>query len=248
MADFHNYDLHYARMGNDPTDYKSISDNIEEYICHEAWLPEDKEIAILDVGCGWGTLLLRLWATGYRRLTGIDISQGQCDIAIKRLPPDVTVYCGNTIEFLKNNVGSYDLITILDVIEHLSVDNAIELLQNCNLALRENGMIVVKVPNMSNILSNYSRYLDITHLTGYTEWSLFQLLDCGGFHQHEVIKPSFGSFEIWKRTRSWKAPLAGLGFREALNGWIHQIFYALRGMRPKPSVFGGNLTIRSFRK
>jgi hypothetical protein len=109
-------------------------------------------------------------------------------------------------------------------------------------------MVVVRVPNMANILSNYSRYIDVTHIRGYTEWSLFQLLDTSGFHQPEVIKSFFGSFEVWKRTHRWQSPLAGLGLREALNVWVHRIFSTLRGSQLRPTVYSDALTVRSYRE
>ena len=121
-------------------------------------------------------------------IIGVDISESMCKAARKGLPDEVTVVCANALEFLKDVKERYDLITIFDVIEHMTVDKARELLKKCNERLSPNGSVVIRTPNMSNILASYSRYKDITHQTGYTEWNIFQLLDEAGFQGHQIIK------------------------------------------------------------
>ena len=37
---------------------------------------------------------------------------------------------------------------------------------------------------MANLFASYSHHIDITHVTGYTEYSLMQVLDQAGFHEH----------------------------------------------------------------
>ena len=47
-------------------------------------------------------------------------------------------------------------------------------------ALKPEGRIIIRTPNMANLLGGYSLHMDITHCHGYTEWSLIHLLDeCG---------------------------------------------------------------------
>jgi 2-polyprenyl-3-methyl-5-hydroxy-6-metoxy-1,4-benzoquinol methylase len=246
MLDFDNYNLHFARMGIKPPDYEEVLKNPKKYACKENWLPKNKEVKILDIACGWGNTLLSLYSAGYSRLQGIDISKGQCEIAKRYLPPEIEIICGDAIKFLENIRELYDVIIIFQLLEHLLPDISFNLLSRVRRALKKSGMLVVRVPNMANILAGLFRYIDLTHVTGYTEWSLFQLLDAAGFHKHEVIKPSTG-FKVWLTTSSWRSPLAGLGLREALNSWVHRFFYALQaGWQPRPTVFSHNLTVRTY--
>lgn len=44
-------------------------------------LPKDKNINILDMGCGFGSLIYTLKQNGYKNLKGIDLSEGQVKVA-----------------------------------------------------------------------------------------------------------------------------------------------------------------------
>ena len=242
MKDFFvNYHTHYKRMLNTAPDYKAMLADPKKYKLQEAWFPEKLDAEILDIGCGWGTMLLSLWATGYRKLTGVDLSASMCAVAKKGLPPEIKIVCTDAVEFLKDKKECYELITIFDVVEHMRVEKAIELLSVCHKALTVNGAVVIRVPNMANILAAYSRYMDVTHLVGYTEWSLFQLLDNAGFKEHRVIKP----LNKWKKLRTLVRPWRGLGLREFFNTVIHEVLFTLRGQKPRPSTYSLNLTVQS---
>src|SRR5437016_7027213 len=42
-----------------------------------AWLPPDKDIHILDIGCGYGEFLYFLRSLGYRNIVGLDLCKGE---------------------------------------------------------------------------------------------------------------------------------------------------------------------------
>lgn len=242
MKDFFvNYHTHYKRMLNTAPDYKAMLEDPKKYKLQEAWLPEKLDAEILDIGCGWGILLLSLWATGYRKLTGVDLSVSMCSVARKGLPREINIICADAVEFLKDKKECYELITIFDVVEHMRVEKAIELLGACRKALTANGAVVIRVPNMANILASYTHYIDVTHVVGYTEWSLFQLLDEAGFKDHRVIHPP----QKWKELRTLTRPWRGLGLRERLNTMLHRCLFALAGIRVRPNTFAANLTVQS---
>lgn len=242
------YDKHYKRGGNVVLNYKTVSADPAKYTLHDEWLPDNFNAKILDIGCGWGILILYLWVTGYRRLTGVEISKNMFEVAKKSLPEEINLICGDAIDFLKSTKEKYNLITIFDVVEHMDVDKAIELLKVCREVLTEKGSIVIRTPNMSNILSSYSRYMDITHLVGYTEWSLFQLLDNAGFQFYRVIKPKLFSHGEWKHQRTLTCPWRGLGLRELLNTLVHNSLFKLRGQNPLPSTYHFNITVQSWKE
>ncbi|MCL0096022.1 class I SAM-dependent methyltransferase [Thermodesulfovibrionales bacterium] len=231
-------------MLNTAPDYKAILADSSKHRLQEKWLPEKLDAEILDLGCGWGTMLLSLWATDYRKLTGVDLSASMCAVAGKELPPEINIICADAVEFLKDKKECYELITIFDVVEHMRVEKAIELLGACRKALTANGAVVIRVPNMANILAAYSRYMDVTHLVGYTEWSLFQLLDEAGFKDHRMIHPS----QKWKELRTLTRPWRGLGLREWLNTVLHRFLFALAGIRVRPATFAINLTVQSWKR
>jgi 2-polyprenyl-3-methyl-5-hydroxy-6-metoxy-1,4-benzoquinol methylase len=243
------YDKHYERMGNHPPDYSDIKSNPEKYILHEQWLPKNLNANILDIGCGWGILLYSLYCTGYKKLTGVDISEQMCKTARYYLPEGVKIVCNNALDFLKNEeLNKYTLITIFDLAEHMSIDNFYNMLKLCYGALVKGGSVVIRTPNMANMFASYSRYIDITHINGFTEWSLFQLLDAAGFCDHQVIKPKYFSYENWKKNRSLIHPWRGLGLRELINMSLHKFLFWLRGQKPLPSHFSFNLVVQSWKR
>lgn len=235
------YDKHYGRMGNVPPNRASVSQADTSYISAKPWLPASKDARILDFGCGWGHQLVSLWQVGYRHLEGVEISQRQAAIAESALVNRASIYCMDGREFLKSRSCAYDLITLNDVIEHFSPNDALALLEALWTALKDGGRLVIRTPNMSSLLASYSRYLDVTHLAGYTEWSLMQLLDIAGFVDHRLVEST------WWEPRSWRPwlPLRGLGLRPALNHAIHRALYAVRCQYPVPKCFDYNFELYS---
>jgi SAM-dependent methyltransferase len=98
-----------------------------------------RDLRILDVGCGTGRLLRELGRFGSAQ--GIDVSdealrfcrqaglEGVVKASLEQLPfPD----------------GEFDLVTALDVIEH--IDDHVAALRECRRVLRPDGRIVIFVP------------------------------------------------------------------------------------------------------
>lgn len=245
MTDFfRHYAKHYERIGNQMPDYASVLSNPDRYALSEPWLPQSKEARICDIGAGWGWLLLQLRAAGFKRLAGIEISESQFEIARRSLPSDIEMHLGDAAAVLPG-LPMFDMFTIFDVIEHMQPSEAVGLLKICNAHLAPGGAVVIRVPNMSNVLAAYSKYMDITHVAGYTEWSLYQLLDAAGFENHEVIPTGDLNFVRWRRSRSVVHPLRGLAIKEFLNSKLHRFLFLLRGQYPLPKTFAANVMVVS---
>ncbi|NQW29524.1 MAG: class I SAM-dependent methyltransferase [Ignavibacteria bacterium] len=121
----------------------------------------DKDITILDLGCGFGTLVLCLQRLGYRNVSGVDISKEQIDVAIEIGAKNVVV--GTLHEALSNTVEKVGVITMIDVIEHLTKNEAIEVLQSCYDKLEEGGTIVMRTPNVDAYFGTVLSFGDLTH-------------------------------------------------------------------------------------
>jgi 2-polyprenyl-3-methyl-5-hydroxy-6-metoxy-1,4-benzoquinol methylase len=230
-------------MRNIPPDYSLAIRDPERFRLLAEWLPMDLEAPILDVGCGWGQLLLGLWASGYRNLTGVELSKEQFDIARASLPKEIRLVHADAKEFLKHPGESFRLVTVFDVIEHLEKPDGLNLLRLVFGAIAPPGSVVIRTPNMACLIAGYTRHNDITHVAGYTEWSLFQLLDMAGFVAHKIIGPT-----VDRRCWRWYAPYRGFGLGLKLADCLHSLIYRLVALRPFPTALGYNLTVESFKK
>jgi len=205
------------------------------------WIPEDKSVAVLDLGCGTGELLLQLRVTGFTNLTGVDSTRTQIEKARALLPDDIVLCVDDATDFLHNNQNSYELIVAYDLLEHFTKDEAVELCEAIYKALQPGGRFVVKTPNASSIFGLYGQHADLTHLTCYTEFSLFQLFDTVGLVDHHLLDKELESISL-RNWRPWRPLSFGLNIRARLNVFLHRFFYWLRGQFP-PRCFEFNVEV-----
>ena len=154
---------------------------------YEEIIPEDKNAAFLDVGCGVGHFLYHLKKMGYRNYYGIDISRQQIEYCTKNVTEQVEV--ADAFIFLQNMENRYDVICLHDVLEHIAKENIITLLKLLFQALKKEGMVILRVPNMSTPFGLDARYNDFTHEIGYTAKSLYQVLWVCGFREIRILPP-----------------------------------------------------------
>ncbi|MCX6740485.1 MAG: class I SAM-dependent methyltransferase [Candidatus Parcubacteria bacterium] len=154
---------------------------------YKNFLPEDKKVAILDIGCGLGQFLSWLKEKGYKNFLGIDISEQMLNIC-KQNVTDKVEEISSLAEFLRNKNNIYDLVVLNDVIEHLPKNEIITDLEIIYAALKKGGRLLIKTNNLASITGARMRYSDFTHEVGFTEFSLNQVLTVSGFSEVE-IKP-----------------------------------------------------------
>jgi 2-polyprenyl-3-methyl-5-hydroxy-6-metoxy-1,4-benzoquinol methylase len=140
-------------------------------------LPNKKNIKILDIGCGNGKYLNILKEFGFNNLFGIDISKQKIEIAKKSMP---TVKCIDAVKFLKKSNQKYDVILIIDVLEHIDLDETFQLIDLVYKSLNNYGKVIIQVPNAMALFSPL-RYSDITHKRAYTTSSLTQTIHLSSF-------------------------------------------------------------------
>ena len=128
--------------------------------------------SILDVGCGTGANLKMLAA--YGNAEGVDISSQAVDFCRQRGLDSVKL---GAIEHLPYDDSSFDVVTALDVIEHL--DGDVAGLREIRRVLRPDGRVLLFVPafmflwGVQDDVSNHRRR--------YTLPSLLKAVDAAGF-------------------------------------------------------------------
>lgn len=96
--------------------------------------------ALLEIGCSHGGFLALARQAGFQ-VTGTELSPWVCEFARRTF--DVNVLCGR-IEKLALPEGSFDVIAMMDVLEHLT--DPVGTLKECVRLLAPGGVIVIQTP------------------------------------------------------------------------------------------------------
>lgn len=184
-------------------DYLHIHDGIEnefedERFLRQAWsydriysrfLPEPKDIRILDVGCGTGMFLYYLKRYGYKNYYGIDISEENIKFVLENVTNKCE--CKDIFEFLRDKENCFDVLVMNEVLEHIPKEETLTFTESAYKSLKADGQLFVMVPNMENPITVYTRWHDFTHSTGFTNNSLKMVLRLSGFKVIDVY-PTIG--------------------------------------------------------
>ncbi len=101
--------------------------------------PNKNDLKIIDLGCGTGLLMTEL--QGYGMVNGVDISKDAIEFCKNKGLNNVKV---SDIENLEYSDDSFDMVLLLDVLEHTKNDSRV--LQEARRILKPNGKIIVFVP------------------------------------------------------------------------------------------------------
>jgi 2-polyprenyl-3-methyl-5-hydroxy-6-metoxy-1,4-benzoquinol methylase len=165
-----------------------------------ATLPRDARI--LDVPCGVGYLEAYLLRRGFTNIRAVDLSEEQLQVARERLHERELVTEGR-VEFrsadafeLLQDGTSYQVIAVLDFLEHLPKAEIIRMLDLCHQALVPGGLLFLRVSNAENPMWGAMFHRDFTHETPFTIASLQQCLDVTAFEllriAYEVVPAAGG--------------------------------------------------------
>jgi len=161
----------------------------------------------VDVACGPGTFMGTLPSS--IRSIGVDISEPQIAYALQRYSSPSRSFKTMQPGQLDFPDASTDVVTSIELIEHISQDEATQLLCECHRILKPGGKMVITTPNYAFLwplielaLNRFGKvsYED-QHITKYTPAKLSQLLADAGFATVKV------------ETCLWSAPFA------ATIGW-----------------------------
>lgn len=148
-------------------------------------LPYIKDKSVLDVGC-WTGQFEKLAASHAKEIWGIDPGLEAIKLA-KKIVPKARFKVGNALDIEFKN-KSFDVVTILDVIEHIPKNTESKCLQEINRVLKDKGYLIISTPHSHPIstLLDPAYYL-IGH-RHYSEVTLRNLLYSTGFKVIKVKK------------------------------------------------------------
>lgn len=197
------------------------------------WLPADHSVRILDAACGEGALLAFLRDRGYRTLEGFDLSP-QCVEECHRLGLDF-VKRFDLLDLERWPGEKYDVIFLMDIVEHLPKERAAGILEVAHRKLAPGGCLVIQTPNLGSLMGPYHRYCDLTHELGLTEKSVRDLLALAGFERDRVeVRPA------------WNAATPLGRAREVYLRILHRLIF-LAEDSSRPRIPTKNLLVRAHR-
>jgi SAM-dependent methyltransferase len=156
-----------------------------------------KKGKLLDIGCATGYLLETARDSGWE-ISGIEISEYARKIAEKKL--NISIH--NSLGDLKIKENYFDVITALEVIEH--VTDPSRLLMEIRPYIKNGGLLVITTPNLKNS-ELYKSFLDWecvlppVHLSYFSIKTITKMLEKNGY---QVIDISYGPTNIFKSTDS----------------------------------------------
>ena len=169
------------------------------------WFPPDKDIHILDLGCGYGAFLYFLKQESYFNIEGVDVSLKNIEVA-KKIGIE-NIYNEDLICFLQKSKSSfYDYIIAFDILEHFPKQKGILIFEEIYRLLKPGGKLLLHVPNGEAIFSGAVFFSDLTHEVCFTRSSLQQLVRLCRFksvHFYEDV-PIIHGFKSAIRNLLWK--------------------------------------------
>lgn len=138
-------------------------------------------LKVVDVGCGGG-ILSEAMAEAGAHVTGIDLSATAIDVATLHAAEhkrDINYHCISTEEFARTKPSSFDVVTCMEMLEHVPDPAAI--ITACSTLLNNNGMAF-----FSTLNRNHKSYA----LAIIGAEHLLQILPKGTHDWKKFIKPS----------------------------------------------------------
>lgn len=242
MRDQIDYSIYYKRWhGSERVDFDAAAQEYERWLLPQlANIPRTANV--LDFGCGYGMLayfLMRHFST----VTGVDSSPEQVAIGLKHALPVRVVSNDEFSEWTDSNAQAFDVIFLMDVLEHIPVADQMAFTRGLVNMLKPGGSIFIKVPNANSLLASRWRYGDWTHCSSFTESSLdFVCLNSGlqdltYLNDESSVHPRLRWLPRWGLRQYY--------LRSFLRGIWRIYLYAELGSQIKQITVGYNLFLRA---
>jgi len=173
-----------GQAGDSGEEAESLFRSRKAYLNHiiARYMPRDAGARILEVACGPGALLYFLERAGYRNIAGVDVSEEQ--IAVAARLGILSATCSTLEDFLgAQQSASADRVLAIDILEHLSRPEIVEILGAIRRVLKPGGRCIAHVPNAEGLFGMKIRYGDFTHELAFTPKSASQVFRVAGFRE-----------------------------------------------------------------
>ncbi len=164
----------------------------------EKFIPNRKDIDILELGSGWGGFIYTLKKLGYSNIDAVDKIPECCAFVENEI--GIKVICIDAFDFFpkRDTNRKYDVIAAFDVLEHLNKNEIVQLMQSIYEALSDNGVFIMRTPNGGSLSGLYIRYSGFTHEIAFTPLSVDELFKAIGFKKVYCLPDPKINFNLLK--------------------------------------------------
>lgn len=179
-----NYLRHLQQLSNGKT-FNRKKDYIDYNLSNYLKKVEFKNLKVLELGPGLGEFESYLNDKGVFYIDVIDNDKGVLGYVSQKYQINKAFYANNISEIDKK-LGQYNFIFLMQVLEHLPVEEYSRALNILYNHLEKDGYLVIVVPNGNNPLGLTERYADLQHTSCFTEQSLRDLIDASKIQSYQI--------------------------------------------------------------
>jgi SAM-dependent methyltransferase len=165
---------------------------------YRRFLPEDRNAAIIDIGCGDGDFVRYAQGLGYRNITAVDIDTDALAPLAKLEGVRVIAEPADG-SFVQTLPGDYVLIVVKQMIYYLTRREAPAFVAALQDKLADDGVLLVEIYNASLVSARFTQAKDPFIQTAYNEKGITRLLESQGLTVDELFGAEFGPGSIGRK-------------------------------------------------
>lgn len=138
---------------------------------------------VIDFGCGEGEII----SLDPKKITGVEINKN----ALIRLQNKGFDIIEATVESVPIPDGSYDVVLCNHVIEHLTVEQAYNMLKEAQRVLSSHGELIIVTPTPRTVWNTFG------HVKPYTAGAIMKLFRNKSLESFETLPPMKQTFTLY---------------------------------------------------